>query len=171
MSSYSYLALLLPSGETEDTGTIGLLFTVSGVDEFTGATEYLDADTVRLSFTPSGVDVAADVESATVPVLLTPSFAEIFAGATVDAGTILVTFTPTGVDVLAHETSDSGTADLRFTPSGTDYIHVCKPRFRATLLSWEYDPEAMKEDWFGGLLLPNWHAELLLTEMAVNYDC
>jgi hypothetical protein len=87
---------------------------------------------------------------------------------TTDSGTVSLRFTSTFEE---GATIDVDEVYLVFTPSGTDYLHVCKPRFRATLLSWQYDPEAMKEDWFGGLLLPNWHGELLLTEMAVNYDC
>lgn len=135
--------------ETVDSGTIYLTFTPSGVDEYTGSTHYEDSGTVYLTLTPSGVEVADFV----------------------DTGTIGLLFTPSGTDVHEIIITDSGEIYLTLTPSGTEYIHVCKPRFRGTLLSWLYDPDAMTSNWFGGVLLPDWHGELLQVEMVANYAC
>jgi hypothetical protein len=135
--------------ETVDSGTVYLLFTPSGVDEYTGAQEYIDSGEIYLTFTPSGVEVADFV----------------------DSGTIGLLFTPSGTELIIHEYTDTGEVYLLFTPSGVELLHQCKPRFRGTLLTWLYDPDALTVDWFGGVLLPDWYGELLQVEMVANYAC
>ncbi len=154
---------------TEDSGTVTLTFTPSFAETY----GTVDADTVYLDLQPSGVDEYTGVQiyedSGTIPLLFTITGVDAFQA--VDAATVGLLLTPGGTETLEQTVEDVGTIYLDFTPSGTDYIHVCKPRFRGTLLTWTYDPDAMRADWYGGLLNPEWRGELLQVELAVNYAC
>jgi hypothetical protein len=83
----------------------------------------VDADTVLLTLTHSGVETpgtggTAYTDSATEPLVLTPSSTEVLFA--VDANTASLVFTPSAVEVYARQLQDADTIAFKFTPSAAE---------------------------------------------------